>query len=124
MITRRRLKVLIRNVDDIPSVSYGDGAQKRVVFGQKQGAPTFAMRIFDVPPGGGSSDHSHDFEHQMLILEGEGTLRNEQGDAPLKAGSALFVPANERHQLRNTGKENLRFVCVVPLRGEDSCSPL
>ena len=112
--------MLIRNIEDIPSIPYGEGAQKRVVFGEEQGAPTFAMRIFDVPPGGGSSDHSHDFEHEVLILSGEGVLRNEAGDAPLKPGCALYVPPNERHQLRNTGKDTLRFVCMVPLRGEDT----
>jgi quercetin dioxygenase-like cupin family protein len=116
--------MLIRNIDEIQSVPYGEGARKRVVFGQKEGAPTFAMRIFDVPPGGGSSDHSHDFEHEVLILTGEGVLRGAWGDAPFKAGSALLIPANEQHQLRNTGKENLRFLCMVPLRGEDSCCML
>ena len=113
--------MLIRTIEEIPSVPYGEGAQKRVVFGKQQGAPTFAMRVFDVPPGGGSSDHAHDFEHEVLILQGEGVLRGAWGDAPFKAGSAIFVPANEQHQLRNTGKDNLRFVCMVPLSGEDAC---
>lgn len=113
--------MLIRNIEEIPSFPYGEGARKRVVFGQKEGAPNFAMRVFDVPPGGGSSDHAHDFEHEVLILKGEGILRGAWGDAPFKAGSALFIPANEQHQLRNTGKEELRFLCMVPLSGEDSC---
>ncbi len=116
--------MLIRNIGEIPSVPYGQGAEKRVVFGKKDGAPTFAMRIFDVPPGGGSSDHCHDFEHEVLILKGEGVLKSESGESPLVEGSALFVPANEQHQLLNTGKDILRFVCMVPLRGEDSCSAL
>ena len=116
--------MLIRNIDEIASVPYGKGAQKRVVFGQDEGAPTFAMRIFDVPPGGGSSDHAHDFEHEVLVLKGEGVLKGSWGDAPFKAGSALFIPANERHQLLNTGSANLQFACMVPLRGEGSCSML
>ena len=113
--------MLIRNIADVPSTPYGEGARKRVVFGQKEGAPTFAMRIFDVPPGGGSSDHAHDFEHEVLILQGTGVLKGAWGDAPFTVGSALFIPPNEQHQLRNTGKDTLRFVCMVPLSGEDSC---
>jgi len=116
--------VLIRNTEQIASVPYGTGARKRVVFGQDEGAATFAMRIFDVPPGGGSSDHSHDFEHEVLVLKGEGVLKGSRGEAPFKAGSALFIPCNERHQLLNTGSENLQFACMVPLRGEGSCCML
>ncbi len=113
----------IRNIDEIPSVPYGQGAQKRVIFGHNEGAPTFAMRVFDVPPGGGSSNHSHDFEHEVLILKGEGVLKGAWGDAPFQEGSALFMPSDEQHQLVNTGQDNLRFVCMVPLRGEDACCP-
>jgi len=116
--------VLIRHIDDIPSVPYGEGAQKRVVFGQKEGAPTFAMRIFDIPPGGGSSNHAHDFEHEILILKGTGVLKAPRGDVLFGRGSALLISPNEQHQLLNTGTENLQFICLVPLRGEDCCCPL
>ncbi len=112
--------MLIRNIEDVPSIPYGEGARKRIVIGAPEGAPTFVMRIFDVPPGGGSANHAHDFEHEVLILEGEGVLKGAWGDAPFKVGSAIFVPPNEQHQFRNTGKGNLRFVCLVPLKGEDS----
>ena len=110
--------MLAKNIDQIAAVPYGQGAQKRVVFTGSDGAPTFAMRIFDIAPGGGSSSHSHDFEHQVLILQGEGTLKGDDGDIQFKEGTALFVAPNERHQFLNTGKDTLRFVCTVPLRGE------
>ncbi len=113
--------MLIRTIEDVPAIPYGEGALKRVVFAQKEGAPNFAMRIFDLPPGCGSSGHAHDFEHQVLVLQGQGVLTGPTGETPFAVGSALFIPPNERHQLRNTGDETLRFVCVVPLSGEDSC---
>lgn len=112
--------MLIRSLSDVPSFPYGEGAQKRVLIGPKQGAPNFVMRMFDVPPGGASSHHSHDFEHEVFVLQGEATARSIEGDLPIKAGDALFIPANEKHQLRNTGKETLRFLCMVPLHGEDT----
>jgi quercetin dioxygenase-like cupin family protein len=112
--------MLVRNLEDIPSFPYGEGAQKRVVIGPNEGAPNFVMRVFDVPPGGASSHHSHDFEHEVYVLQGEATLKAPTGDMPVRPGSAVFIPANEQHQLRNTGKETLRFLCMVPLHGEDS----
>lgn len=112
--------MLIRNTEQIASVPYGTGARKRVVFGSNEGAPTFVMRVFDVPPGGASMDHSHDFEHEVLILQGEATCKGDGPDQHVSEGSAYFIPPNERHQIVNTGKGNLRFICLVPLRGEDS----
>ena len=112
--------MIIRKVSEVPTISYGKGAQKKVVIGPNEGAPTFVMRVFDVPPGGASNDHSHDFEHEVLILQGEATCKGDGPDQKVEAGTAYFIPANERHQIVNTGKGNLRFVCLVPLRGEDS----
>ena len=110
---------LIKNVEDIEAVPYGNGALKRKVFAREDGAPTFAMRVFDVEPGGASSHHSHDFEHEVLILQGYGILKTEQGDTPFTEGMAIMVPPDEVHQFQYTGMETLRFACMVPLRGEE-----
>ncbi len=112
--------MIIRKVSEVPTISYGKGAQKKVVIGPNEGAPTFVMRVFDVPPGGASNDHSHDFEHEVLILKGQATLKGDGPDQIVTEGTAIFIPANERHQLVNTGKKTLQFMCCVPLRGEDS----
>ena len=110
--------MLVRDIEQIPAVPYGQSAQKRIVFGESEGAPTFVMRVFDIMKGGASSHHSHDFEHEVLILKGEGLLKGDDGDIPFKEGTALFIAPNERHQLVNTGEDMLRFVCMVPLSGE------
>jgi len=112
--------MLIRNISEVPAIPYGKGARKRIIIGRNEGAPTFVMRVFDVPPGGASNDHAHDFEHEVLILQGEATLKGDGPDQYVTEGAAYFIPPNERHQIVNTGKSNLRFVCLVPLRGEDS----
>ena len=112
--------MIVRDVDQSPPVPYGPSAQKRIVFGKQDGAPTFVMRVFDVMKGGSSSYHSHDFEHEVLVLKGEGVLKGDNGDMPFEEGTALFIAPNERHQLLNTGEGTLRFVCMVPLHGEDT----
>ena len=112
--------MILKKLENVPSKPYGQGAQKKVVIGAIDGAPTFVMRVFDVIPGGASSDHSHDFEHEVLILKGQATLKGDGPDQTVTEGTAIFIPANERHQLVNTGKKTLQFMCCVPLRGEDS----
>jgi quercetin dioxygenase-like cupin family protein len=32
----------------------------------------------------------------------------------VEAGSVIFIPGNEEHQLRNAGTEDFTFVCLIP----------
>jgi len=112
--------MLVRNYEDVEPIAYGDGIEKRVVIGPKDSAPTFVMRVFDVSPGKSTPYHSHDWEHEGLVLAGEGAFVGDEGETSLKPGCAFFVAPNERHCLANKGQSNLRFMCLVPLRGEDA----
>ena len=90
------------------------GCTVRWLIGQSDGAPNFAMRQFEVAPGGHTPRHSHPYEHEVFVLEGEGMVF--EGDAPhaLKAGDVVFVQPNEIHQFRNTGSATMKFLCLVP----------
>lgn len=111
--------MILRKIDAMPSIAYGKGARKRVVIGPNEGAPAFVMRVFDVPPGGANMNHLYNFEHEVLILQGQATCEGDGSDQYVSEGSAYFIPPNERHQIVNTGKGNPRFICLVPVRGED-----
>ena len=91
------------------------GATIRWIIDDKTGAPNFAMRILEFEPGGYSPRHSHDWEHEVFILEGQGETFSPQGDRPVKAGDAIFVPGGEEHQFKNTGSGVMRMLCLVPL---------
>lgn len=112
--------MLIRNFHELDTVPYPGGIEKRVVIGPRQGAPTFVMRIFDLPPGASSPYHGHDWEHEVFILSGKGVVVTEDGKSPIRAEDAVFVPPDEVHCFRNTGQGSLRFMCLVPVRGEDT----
>jgi quercetin dioxygenase-like cupin family protein len=110
----------IRNYDDVPAVPYAGGIAKRVIIGPKQGAPTFVMRIFDLPPGSASPWHQHDWEHEVYVLAGRGLAVSQDGDTPIRRGDAILIPPDAMHCLKNNGRRVLRFMCLVPLRGEDT----
>ncbi len=78
------------------------------------GAEHFAMRYFEMAPGGHSPHHSHDWEHEVFILDGQCLI--VCGDQRKKAGSgyAIFIPPNVVHHFRNEGKGILKFLCLVP----------
>ncbi len=86
----------------------------RMLIGPEEGAPNFHMRHFEVAPGGHTPHHQHDYEHEILILKGEGIAKSEQGDRPFAAGDVIFVPANEMHQFVNTGDAPCEFICLIP----------
>jgi quercetin dioxygenase-like cupin family protein len=90
------------------------GIAGRVVIGRNDNANNFCMRVFEISAGGYSSRHSHDWEHEVFIHAGEGEVYGDGHWNPIKAGNVVFIPGNEEHQLRNTGKEQLVFVCLVP----------
>jgi quercetin dioxygenase-like cupin family protein len=97
-----------------PNVS---GVSRRVLISASDNALNFTMRLFHVEPGGYTYHHSHDFEHEIFIIEGEGEVINNHGLKLCQAGYAIFVEPNEVHQLKNTGKTQMSFLCLVPNRG-------
>lgn len=90
------------------------GCQVRWLLGERDGTPNFAMRQFEVAPGGYTPRHSHPYEHEVFVLEGEGEVC--EGDQPhsLRAGDVVLVQPDEVHQFRNTGSAPLKFLCLVP----------
>lgn len=92
-----------------------EGVHIRWLIDDKNGAPTFAMRHFIVEPKGHTPLHSHDWEHEVYILEGKGKIQYEQKEADISKGDAVFIEPNQLHQFRNTGDEPLKFICMVPL---------
>lgn len=80
----------------------------------KDGAPNFAMRRFVVKAGGYTPYHHHPYEHEVLVLSGQGQVKIGESIYNLHSGSVVFVPPDVMHQFRNTGDTDLEFICVIP----------
>lgn len=107
----------IAHYTDTEAKEANEGASKikvRWIISKEMGAPNFAMRVFEVEPGGYSPSHSHDWEHEVFILEGGGIVVSQNGEKRFKPGDAVFVAPNEKHQFKNDGKKPVKFICVVP----------
>lgn len=102
------------------------GVSMRMMVGRADGAPNFAMRQFTVEPGGHTPRHDHNYEHEVLILEGNGTVEEDGTLHDISAGDVLFVQPNVTHQFVNTGTSPLKFICLVPVSfdcGEGEMAP-
>jgi quercetin dioxygenase-like cupin family protein len=114
---------IVRDYRAVQAEPAYEGVTMRVVIGPEEGAPHFNMRIFEVQPGQASPHHQHWWEHEVFVLDGEGTLQTEAGDEPISAGTVALVPGNEWHQFHNTGPGLLRFICLVPQEWQHGLSP-
>ena len=90
------------------------GCTVRWLLGQAEGTPTFAMREFEVEPGGYTPRHSHDYEHEVFVLDGSGVVFEGDEQHKLSKGDVVFVKPNEVHQFRNTGSTPMKFLCLIP----------
>ncbi|UCG36920.1 MAG: cupin domain-containing protein [Candidatus Bathyarchaeota archaeon] len=92
-----------------------EGTKVRWLITKDDGAENFAMRIFEMNPGGHSPHHSHKWEHEVFILSGECVVVCENERKKTGPGYAIFIPPNAMHHFRNEGSEVLKFLCLVPL---------
>jgi quercetin dioxygenase-like cupin family protein len=86
----------------------------RWLIAKDDGAKNFAMRFFEVARGGHTPRHSHNWEHEVYVLEGEGVVFCEGVEKKIEPGYVVFVPPNAEHFFRNAGNNELRFLCLVP----------
>ncbi len=90
------------------------GVIGRVAIGKNDGATNFCMRIFQLSPGGHTPIHSHDWEHEIFIHEGTGEVWCNGKWIEVNPGTVIFIPPGEEHQIKNSGKDMLTFVCLIP----------
>jgi quercetin dioxygenase-like cupin family protein len=107
--------MLVRNREEVEPVTFSDakGAEMRALITGKEGAPHFAMRVFDLAPGGHTPHHTHAWEHEVYILSGSGTVLGKEGERLLRPGDAVFLAPDETHQFR-AGTQGMHMICCVP----------
>jgi quercetin dioxygenase-like cupin family protein len=91
------------------------GAAVRWLLAGPEGAPTFAMRLFELARGGFTPLHEHAWEHEVFVLEGRAELFDGTRATAVGPGDAVLVLPGERHQFRNAGEGPARFLCMIPL---------
>jgi len=112
--------VIIKKIEEVPAVKVEmDGAKDvsvRVLFGPTDKAPTFAMRQFEIEKSGHTPLHTHPFEHEVVILQGQIAVVWENGETSVSPGDVVMVMPNEKHQFKNMSEtEPAKMLCLVPV---------
>jgi quercetin dioxygenase-like cupin family protein len=108
---------IIQPSDVAPAAVTDEGASGvsiQLLISDAEGAPTFAMRLFELAPGGHTPFHEHAWEHEVYVVRGPVQVVAEVGPSEVNTGDAVLVSPGERHQFRNDGETLARFLCVVP----------
>lgn len=106
----------VQNVAEAPVTEKdAKGIKLRILMSDKDGAPNFIMRVFEIQPGGYTPFHTHAWEHEVYVLEGRGAVRQAGKDNPLERDSFALVAPNEEHQFVNLGDRPFKFICVIPV---------
>ena len=107
-------------VDLTPADKTGEGQLTvRWLLGEPEGAPNFEMRYFSLTGDISTDWHSHQWEHQVFVIQGQGKCRTSEKEIELRPGDAVFVPPGEEHHFICSG-EKFDFICVVP-KGTRTC---
>jgi len=109
--------MIIRNYRNVTAEEVeedAEGVKIRPVISKEDGALNFVMRVVELSLNGYTPYHSHEWEHEVFILSGEGSVVDLKGkEHKIRKGDVVFIPPNEKHQFKNTGKQLFEFICLI-----------
>ncbi|MEJ2060907.1 MAG: cupin domain-containing protein [Gammaproteobacteria bacterium] len=112
------------NEVDWEGFAHGDrfvGRRKRLT--EAAGGDQLGCSVYEVPPGCTAFPFHlhHANEEAIYILEGRGTLRLADGEHVVGAGDYIALKAGKKgaHQLVNTFRKPLRYLCFSTMTGPD-----
>lgn len=105
---------------EVKATPAGDRSFKLLIT-QEIGARRVTQFLGEIPPGRAPMHH-HTYEEAIYIIEGEGCVHTEDGDAAFKPGSSIYLPRLVKHSLENTGSKSIRLLGVFHPSGSPAAS--
>jgi len=72
----------------------------------------FSAQLTKFGPVGGSSPHTHTYNHAFYFLSGTCSVKIGEQTWHVQPGTFVKVPAQEQHSVTNTGSEDLIFLVI------------
>ena len=78
------------------------------------GSTGLSLGYAEMAPGGDLTLHYHSPDEIYVITNGEGILNKSGKLETIKKGDVVYIGKNEKHALKNDGKETLTFYWIFP----------
>ncbi len=104
----------VKSYADVDELDMPGGARIRWLITHKDNAPTFSMRLITIGAGKNTPYHEHDYEHEIYVIFGTGSVTIGEREFAAKQDSFIFIPPNVHHGI--TAKTDMKVICVVPVR--------
>ena len=73
-----------------------------------------SLGFAEIDPGGDLILHYHSPDEIYVVIDGVGTLNKSGELEEIKKGDVVYIAGNEKHALKNNGKEVLKFYWIFP----------
>ena len=73
-----------------------------------------SLGFAEIDPGGDLILHYHSPDEIYVVTDGVGTLNKSGELEEIKKGDVVYIAGNEKHALKNNGKEVLKFYWIFP----------
>ena len=106
-------EALVVTEADVEAETWSDATRGevgfRTIFGGHLTTSDFTAGVTHLEAGGWLGHHRHEPSEIYYVLSGEGTLTVDGVDHLVSAGTAVYIPSNSEHGIRNDGERPLRF---------------
>ncbi len=103
----------VQNLDQIPPFITKDGSEIRELLAHRNsGVRNQSLAEARLPVGGSTQEHYHARTEEIYyVTHGRGRIQIGNEVREVRPGDAIAILPGQRHCIRNTGPEPLRFLC-------------
>lgn len=107
--------MVVKNVKTCRPFTAGDGSNLKEIFNPRKEdlAFRYSLAWAEVPAGDATRPHRLSSSEVYCVLEGEGEMHIGAEREKIGPGQFVYIPPRARQWVRNTGREKLRFLCLV-----------
>jgi len=100
---------------EIPGVTVPKPNERtlKVIFSPEVNNKNFIMLLSLIYPQGSTGLHTHEVDEYMYVVSGHGKAFCEgEEETEIHPDTIVYAPAGKKHEIRNTGDETIKLVCV------------
>ena len=108
--------MLIKRLTECEEIVAGDNTRLRELLNPLHGDPIearYSLAVARIGPGLSSSPHALLTTEVYYMMQGTGVMVIDGEEREVCAGDAIYIPPRAVQYLKNTGEEEIVFVCIV-----------